>query len=466
DVDPRTVQIQWTTDNWGTVHKFEAVPAPKKEWTWSIPVAKVSKHSHLPDSFLYAIYYKSTVGPFKYNDTYTYDIAPTCQIDYLPDKSTGKKLSGNYAGGLFCRSQLQNLDILPPYPYNFRLDNQPFKQADSYEFYTTDLTNGLHSAEMKVYLSGSTDVVIADVKVEFEVLSSVRFLGTWAPDGFYMRNYFMRLSRAMDRDSAGNFYLGDDFGRVLKFEKFGDATPIQTFSSPAVNDTVMSISVDDSNNIFVKTHARVVFKFLPDGTLDNSFGVNGAVSLNGASSGATNCANDHVKVIEEFVFVTDSCNGAIVKFSSTTGAVISEYNLPINEIGYISKSSTSGTLLISHERPNRNATILEVNPTTFETVNTITIDSNSAPLLITGIATTTSHWFILSQNRAAVLVIDPTSGKVVGEWSGGGGADYIIPTPGRFGFFVGDLLALEDGTFVALDATGAAVQRFSQTLLV
>ncbi|KAJ3326873.1 Serine/threonine-protein kinase 32A [Blyttiomyces sp. JEL0837] len=460
DLDPRTVQIQWSTDNWATVYKFEAISAPKNQWTWSIPVAKVSKHSHLPESIVYSISYKSTKGLFKVNMTYPQRIAPICRIDasFIPPKSTGIKLSGFYRDAIFCGSQFQDQDFEPP--YSFRLDNEPFKQAYSHEFYTTNLTNGLHTAELRVYLRYSTDVVIAEVKVEFEVLSSVRFLEQWALDGFYRKDIsYLRMSRALDKDSVGNFYLGDDFGRVFKFKKFGDGVPEQTFSNPAINDTVVSISIDGSNNLFVKTPTRSVFKFLANGTLDYSFGVNGAVSLIGTSSSAANCGNDHVKVIGDFVFVTDSCNGAIIKLSRTSGAVISEFNLPVNEIGYISKSSTSGNLLISLERPNQNATILQVNNSTFETVNTVTINSNSTPLLITGIATTTSHWFILSQNRAAVLVIDPASGNVVGEWNGVSSYDETIPTPGKFGLVVGDVLALDDGTFVALDSSEAAVHR-------
>ncbi|KAJ3332418.1 hypothetical protein HDU76_000285 [Blyttiomyces sp. JEL0837] len=447
---------------WESTRLFESSYFSTQTWTWNIPVAVLYNNTiELPANLRYnVIFNSSTYGLIKLFETYTtINLAPECFFDNIPPKSSGIKLNGVYTQNCYCRSYINNFELNDR--ISTRIDDNPF--GSGFQFFTTNFTNGLHVAEAKYTVSkGNEQVAAGSFFWEFDVLNTVRSVGQWVPNGFGS-TYGVRISRAVDRALDGRFYWGDDNQRVYQFAAFGDS----------LDASVQSISVDEMNNIFIATRAVTMFKLLPDGTLDERFATGGIFLPFGYFGSLEICNTDYIRAIGDFIVINDSCNGRILKLSATTADFIAELLFPSGQPGYLSKPTTSGNILVSLEGSATNATIAEVNPSSFEIVRIVNIELEpnlkfGAPptVQITGIAATESHWLIALQSRSSVLIVDPATAKVVGQWNGGGGPDSYIPTPGRFGSTVGDVLTLEDGSFVVLDVVGAALQRFNQTMLI
>ncbi|KAJ3319729.1 hypothetical protein HDU76_000457 [Blyttiomyces sp. JEL0837] len=452
-----TVQVHWSIDNWKTIYDTPAVNVSSNQtWTWKVPVASVTGNSAtLPTNVTFAIKYASSAGTFWDNNfewgsiqNYNHALAPICYINNIDPASTIDGLLNLNVG---CYSDLK---FVQPPP--FRLDKHRFKQTSSYFLNSTELSNGPHVAEVQAVLDGSKTAV-GGLQVGFNVKNTVKFLDQWAPLGF---------SRDVEgwsviSDDSGAVYIGDNNGTVHKFAKYGDATAVKTYSSPLVGAYINQIGVDASQNVYVLTSA--LSKFFANGTLDMTFGTNGSVTFYDQSFGSsTFCYAGFMNVVGGFVFISDTCNERIVKLSIDSGAFLGEFSLKTPEFGIVSvlSKSTRGNLLVSRDVNQEPNIIFEMDPSNFGIVGSLQLETYVSS--VRGISVTSSKYFISDDSDESVLIVDATNGKTLGKWTGSGGVD---GTPGHFGVLRGSLV-LSDGSFAAMSVGGAALQRFSQTLLV
>ncbi|KAJ3319728.1 hypothetical protein HDU76_000456 [Blyttiomyces sp. JEL0837] len=454
DFEGGRVQVHWSTDNWTTSNETPAVSISSNQtWMWKVPVADATKNSAtLPANVTYALKYVSSAGTFwdnnyqsalGYNENYLRLLAPTC---YNYNIDSASDLSGLLNLDAACYSDSFPITI------QFRLDNNEY-QSSTLLINSTALSNGPHVAQVQALIEGS-DFAAGELKVGFNVKHTVKFLDQWAPIGP------SASGGAVITDDNGSIYIGDDKGTIYKFAKYGDKTAVQTYSNPLVSSSISNIALDTSQNVYVLTKA--LSKFFANGTLDMSFGTSGSVSFDQQQFGSSKfCRAGYMNVIGGFIFISDTCNKRLVKLSLTTGAFVDELSLKETENGYVSfiTKSVKGNLIVSRVVYQQPDIIHEIDPSTFHIVGSLQLDTIYTQ--IEGISVTPTKYFISDGFAKTVRVVDAITGKTIGTWNGSGGVD---GTPGHFGDLRGSIV-LGDDSFAAMSVSGAALQRFSQTLL-
>ncbi|KAJ3289476.1 hypothetical protein HDU76_007531, partial [Blyttiomyces sp. JEL0837] len=440
---------------WKTIRDTAAVSVSSNQtWTWKVPIVDVTGTSvTLPTNVTFALRYDSSAGTFWDNNSpygsiqnYVRTLAPQCYISSI-DNSVD--LNGLFNVETGCYSDLPFTQ-----PPQFRLDNNQFQTTYSYFLNTTALSNGPHVAEVQAYLPGSK-VVAGDLKLNFNVKNAVKFVDQWAPLG--------ASTSAWDviTDDTGAVYIGAETG-VYKFAKYGDAAPVQNFTGPLATGFMNNIALDDSKNLYILTSS--LSKFLANGNVDTTFGTNGSVSFGQTSFGSTSfCYPGYMNVVGGYILISDTCNERIVKLSISTGAFVDEFTLlKTGDFGILSSISKSprGNFVVSREVYNQPNMLFEIRPADFGIVGSLQLDTHIGS--IAAFSVTATKWFITSNFDNSVFVIDAATGKTLGKWNGNGGVD---GTPGHMDPIRGSIL-LSDGTVAAMSVTGAALQRFSQTLLV
>ncbi len=144
-------------------------------------------------------------------------------------------------------------------------------------------------------------------------------------------NYFAGI-RALAIDGGNNIFVGDSFGRVLKFNSLGKYLAQIYPESPTSTKLqgTYAVALDSSGNIYV-ADSRTIKEFSPAGVFITQFGSAG--TLPSRLYGPTSLA----VAMQDNIYVADQLNGAVKAFNNS-GAPIFQIQ---NDLTYTDGSTTA-----------------------------------------------------------------------------------------------------------------------------
>ncbi|KAJ3216999.1 hypothetical protein HDU67_008644 [Dinochytrium kinnereticum] len=452
DYKKGSLVIRWTVDNWATSTDFtDATPSASDDtWSWKVPVAPAK--IPLPGVAAYAIEYKHSASSSSFwlnNNSQNYQKRLNPLFDYYGDNDGIKGSTGVTGINQLGFTLVTDLALGAP---RARLDSQGNYTENQLLIESQKLVNGPHSFEVRAAVAGGPDIF--SITVPFKVENKIKFLEQWLPklpagheDGL------TAWSIAADGDK---YYIGWDSGIVTRYSKFGDsAIEVQySIGSPNRFEFIKSIGIQSGFVYALSSHSKL-YRWTADGTIDTTFANSGVLLLDNSAvfNSKQVCYPADLKVLNDFIFIADSCSDRLLKFSSN-GAFISELLMGTN----VATLSSEGSSLIAapYTYPNGYDYIV-IDPVSFTVTSKLFLDGaySVADVAVTGDK-------IAVAQDAALTYFDKATGKKLATWFGRGGG---YTTPGSL-YIAKGAVTLPDGSVTILSVEGPAVQRFSQDLLV
>ena len=337
-----------------------------------------------------------------------------------------------------------------------RIDQGAWHDGANVTFSTAELTDGAHQAEVRVRLEGGGEV---SRFIPFTVANRVTPVSRWAlagPAGASLGDAW-----AMAIDGAGKIYVapGTSYaneGAILRYPAWGSDAPV-AFASLPEGRRPQALTVDADGRVYavIDYWNKALYRFTAAGALDTSFGVQGGVSLEGPIMGQPFCYAGAVAATSHHVYVADTCNQRVVRFTLTG---VADGTLAMPDNGYPIPSGlfadSAGLWVLRSHQIFRVADGLNTAMTVAEV---IALDPTlSGPK---GFVRHASGDFWVGDGVSGLAVLGANGSRKAGFWGGNGDADL----PGAF-HLPQDLILLPNGDVAVLGAQGPDAARFSGTL--
>ncbi|KAJ3210251.1 hypothetical protein HDU67_005444 [Dinochytrium kinnereticum] len=460
------MMVRWTFDDGETFFDSPATPqAGNNSWTWSIPVA--STLSALPERVNFELLYKPFGSLTSFNLspplTPTRMILPRYELTVngvtltngISDLGTGR------ATGIMNFTITTTTD-LPLDPPQAKFDDAPFTtfgipENAAFTLDTSTLTNGVHTFTVRVPAAGGKEGGAAlEISSQVTVGNRVKLIERWLPKRPAGVGVEVDPSGGFAADGEKVYFAWGSRG-VARYARFGESGDPEVFYKTLDDtfsfDTITALSLFDNKLYALATETAKIMRWNADGNLDATFGKNGVLSLYGSKL-ADNflCSAFDMTVVGGFVFVSDSCNNRVLKFT-LEGSVIAELNL-FAPVTYLTNDGTD--LYVGTAAGFEDTRIRVIKPTTFTNPSTSTLlrGSRSLARLCVG------KEYLVASEGSAVRYFNRSSGASTTRWIGGGG--WEKPLPGTVGN-VKSVVALVDGNFAVADQFG--VMKFGGTVL-
>ncbi|KAJ3104401.1 hypothetical protein HDU97_009280 [Phlyctochytrium planicorne] len=424
-----SVTVRWTTDDWKTYQDSAASPTTLDSWNIKIPVAKADLS--LPATVQFAIQHKNSAGvSFWLNND---------------NKNFVKTLKGNVSTTNLDKAPTFNginpisfsVDSDIPLGYRARIDNGEWKEFNlKYYLNTANISNGNHTLEIGVNVQNGPEILRASYPIVVD--NHITFRSHWEPKTPTGLEPFAWSAAA----SAGKVFIGYGSGTAARF------------SSVDPSERVAAISVE-AGNVYILVGTNVHKFDEKTGKKDTTFAINGILSLNATTpyDGTAVCNPNGVVVIQERMFISDSCNLRILWF--TAAGAYDGRNLGFNsDWKTASISRTSDSKLLQVFQGYRGDLIVEE----FHTVGYFGTEAITFLPNLPGVTSpiVKSDSFILNQGNELVFAKD---GEAPRKWKGDGPVGGV----GNLNLARG-VAELGDGTVFVLN-NDATLQRFDVKLV-
>ena len=159
-----------------------------------------------------------------------------------------------------------------------------------------------------------------------------------SPEERRLRNHLRAHARQLgdNQDASGRLYVapGGSWGTdapVLRYDSWGAAAPGLTYAALPNQSRPQSLAVDASDRVYavVAYMDAAIYRFGTDGALDATFGAGGAVDLSAPVMGAPVCYAGAVAVNTHHIYVADTCNLRILRFT-LAGVADGAFAMPDN----------------------------------------------------------------------------------------------------------------------------------------
>ncbi|KAJ3104404.1 hypothetical protein HDU97_009283 [Phlyctochytrium planicorne] len=446
---PGSISVRWTIDNWKSYKDFNATLTKFDIWNFKIPLT--TPDLNLAENVQFAVQYKNgDSSSFWLNNggqNYVKTLRPKLSYTTLTSTTSFNGVS-QIAYYAYCDLTLGG--------YKARIDGGNYtefntQQSPNYFLPTYTFANGNHTVDILVSLPNGPEVFKDTYTITID--NHISFKEQWAPKqpASLPSESYSAWSAAAD---SGKIYIGYGSGTVARYASFGStAEPDVVYTVPGAGsyESVYSIVIE-SGKVYTLSGSRIHKFDEKTGVKDSAFGVNGTINFNPDTvyDGKSVCYPSSMTVVNSTVFVSDSCNYRIVKFTSA-GAYVSVLQYPAQQYAYtLSRTATS---LISASFVYPTLIISELKPSDFTVLSSTSFDNYSTTDSIAKV----DGIYAIVQGSTLVYLKD---GKSVAKWTGEG----AILQPGnlRIGKSVTDL---GDGTLFVVSVEGPALQRFGTKLI-
>ncbi len=317
-----------------------------------------------------------------------------------------------------------------------------------YVFPVAALTEGPHSVVVEV---GAGPFVRSSAALGFVVDNSIAALSTWnlsageTPWDLEVtadqRAYVMRESQ------------------IDIYPSFGTLVPERVLTAPG-SERLLDLSVDDSERVYALNNGSAVYRWLATGELDTSFADAGTLDLDGSYAGRALCYAANVETLRNYVYITDSCNSRVLRFSFD-GVFEAEIDLSVVDLyTNVSRTFDDGERLwvgvdgfVDGELSHQLVAISDALDQAPAVVDRIVLDPrvqnlDAFALVPGGGVWATTGWQELYRLDAG--------GVVQALWTGGG---RILTQPGAISI-ARSVTVLSDGSVAVLSVDTARVERF------
>lgn len=438
----KQVSVIYTTDGWKTVAEAPATFAGGHDWAFKTGI--LGSATSLPDEIKFAVRY--AVDGREYWDNnggadFGYALRPKISVNG-GNEDTSRPVSGVLTYQAFFQSSL------PVASSRSRLDAQPWVDGTLLIFSTDGLADGQHTLTFEVTLEGG---FVQQTSFPIVVKNRIQPLGGWAPAPPNPVHTVGYPWDAAIGPSGSIYVIWDDYG-VTRHDAYGSTT------APFVYSTIQSaqsLTVDASERLYVlASHgpSTGIHRFLPDGQLDTTWGLQGVVSLNGTFAGSSICYPGFLAALGNEVLLSDTCNSRVLRFDAQ-GSFADALNFAEAD-GITQSISVSGNT--AYIAQSKRVTAAQVKAGALQAVSHLEIaDGVLGGIRATWWSTDGNLWS-LSNNR---LVVIDAQGQVQAEWQGGSEPGFVGAFP-----LARAMLQLPDGTFAVLSTDAKRFERFSQTL--
>ncbi|KAJ3104403.1 hypothetical protein HDU97_009282 [Phlyctochytrium planicorne] len=447
---PGNVLVRWTVDNWKTFQDTPAMPKAFDLWDFKFPVANADLT--LSPNVQFAIQFKnSETSSFWLNNdsnNYAKNLQPTIYTNF--------EKTPTFTG--IVPLYLSTFSDLNIGSFKVRVDGSEWKEftpgpyATGYYVQTNLISNGKHNMDIVVSLKDGPEIF--SVAYPFIVDNHISFKGQWTPKPpASLPTEALSSWTATARN--GKVYFGFGAASAARYSSFGstDAPEVVYTAKSGNYDTAQKLAVD-ATSVYMLNRGNRVFKFdEKTGALDTAFASNGTLVVDSTVvlDGKNICYPSDLTVVGENLFVSDSCNGRILKFT-LSGKFVSarQYKSDVLTLVISSTPSTLITTLYSYPV----LTIQETNPVDFSVISSNTYEIGGAVDSILKLSDGT--YAVIFQGSNLIYLKD---GKTVASFRGMGST----LMPGSFS--IGKALSvLDDDSIFLVSVEGASLQKFDVKL--
>ncbi|KAJ3104410.1 hypothetical protein HDU97_009289 [Phlyctochytrium planicorne] len=452
DYKKGNVIIRWTIDNWKTFTDSPADPPvdlKESSWGYSIrfPLEALQTAEKIEFAFKYT---QPSTGKEFWNNNYG--------ANYQHSIKPHVRSPGIWGGD---NSLLGGFNILDFYVLtdldtatSIRIDNGPdvYTRFDNdYRLDARELANGKHNVTIRAGLSNGPNFFSGTFEVE--VVNKIQF-----KDEIKHTLPQSGVKAGSAEVFEDSIFLGLTDGTIVKFDTYKSATPSLVYKTPAGdNDVGVYELAVDASAVYALNY-NGIFKFnKATGTIDTKFGSNGLVSLVSGTryDGTALCYSHRLVAAGDALFLEDSCNFRILKFSAVTGSFVS--SIPAKGLDVVELGVNGGEVLVAlADHANNTLTIGTIDNTTGTIVSKPSDVFPSADF-VNSVVVMDGHFVVL---RYGTFVEYLKDGKPVARWNGGD----ATRLPGQFNYGTA-ILPLSDGTFLVSDSLGNRFERFDQKIL-
>jgi hypothetical protein len=458
NVDGAAVWVQYSTDQWASKGSAMA-QLEGEEWVFRIPLtleASVEKVEFAVRFDAGGQWFWDNNG----NANYSHRLAPGVdsarfQNDGALAASGLRAFKASISSGLPITQVWVRLDggpraALPRITGNFAEHTVGFTASGMVidVFPVVGLTDGPHTLALEVAAGPYVSSFPAQT---FVVDNALVARGSWALG--------IQGGTAWDFqvDATGATYVMREH-TVEKYASFAAAKPSQTFALSPAQGVMRDLTIDPAGRVYAVHVWSQVVRWLPDGTVDTSFGDRGTLNLMQSYGGKTLCYAANIEATPTGLYVADSCNVRLLRLTYD-GAFVASLDLGLNRPG----TGTVAGLFYDGARLWVGRDIAGYNEREFRLVRIEDVDAQprvdqvialdrAAGNMESFAVTPTGFW--LTSDSSNLHFLDLT-GTRVATWLGGGAFDQLgaldIGKPVR---------VLPDGSPAVLSVSTNRIERF------